>query len=265
MAKNAGLPRHHPPGVLGVPATRHPGRAVRYRRQGRYHSRTAFPQGEDGSLLDHLGELRAGQADGGTGNLVEGYVRRQRKARRLEAEQLETGVDVEILESDHQIEPAGTFERRVEKIGPVCRREKKRRPLVGCKAIPAHQELGEHRVVDAVAVLGTTAADGVDFVDEYDGRSARRGSLEPISTVRLGLAHPLGGEVGRGDGEEGQVGLASGRPGEQRLAVAGRTFKKDPGRRLELGAELTQRQLADPLKIERRQALKEDCVALGKP
>ena len=74
------------------------------------------------------------------------------------------------------------------------------------------------------------AADGVELVDEHDGRRGLLGLLEEV-------AHPRGAdtddhldELRRRQGEEGHPGLAGHGPGQQRLARPGRTRQQHTAR-----------------------------------
>src|SRR5437870_3910107 len=66
------------------------------------------------------------------------------------------------------------------------------------------------------------AADGVDLVDEDDGRGARLGLLEQVADPGGADADEHLDEVRTRDREEGHARLTGNRPGEQRLAGAGR-------------------------------------------
>ena len=66
------------------------------------------------------------------------------------------------------------------------------------------------------------AADGVDLVDEDDGRGARLGLLEQVADPGGADPDEHLDEVRTRDREEGHARLTGDRPGEQRLAGAGR-------------------------------------------
>jgi hypothetical protein len=111
------------------------------------------------------------------------------------------------------------------------------------EAVHLDQHLVERLLALVVAAAHAGAAvttDGVDLVDEDDGRSVLLGLLEQV-------AHPAGAdadehldEVGPGDRVERHTRLAGDRPGQQGLAGAGRAVEQDAlgdlrADRLELG------------------------------
>src|SRR5947207_526242 len=73
----------------------------------------------------------------------------------------------------------------------------------------------------------TVAADGVDLVDEDDGRRAALGLLEQVADPGGADADEHLDEVRTRDGEEGHARLTGDRPGEQRLTGAGRAEQQD--------------------------------------
>ncbi len=94
--------------------------------------------------------------------------------------------------------------------------------------------LGEHLVerllalVVAAAEAGAAlAADRVDLVDEDDGPAHLAGLLEQVADAAGADADEHLHEVGTGDREEADAGLAGDGAGEQRLAGAGRTDEQD--------------------------------------
>ena len=75
-------------------------------------------------------------------------------------------------------------------------------------------------VVAAAEAGAAVAADGVDLVDEDDGRRLRLGLLEQVADAAGADADEHLDEVGARDREERHAGLAGHGPGEQRLAGA---------------------------------------------
>src|SRR5258705_190157 len=74
--------------------------------------------------------------------------------------------------------------------------------------------------------LLTRAADGVDLVDEDDARGILLPLLEEVADARGADADEHLDEVGSRDREEGNVGLAGDRPGQERLAGARRPHQQ---------------------------------------
>ena len=123
---------------------------------------------------------------------------------------------------DLAVEAARPQQRRVQDVGPVRRRDH-HDALGGVEAVHLREHLVEGLlalVVAAAEAGAALAADGVDLVDEDDGRRLLARRLEQV-------AHPAGAdadehlhEVGAADRHEGHAGLAGHGPGDQRLAGA---------------------------------------------
>ncbi len=79
-------------------------------------------------------------------------------------------------------------------------------------------------------------ADGVDFVDEHDAGGLVIGLLEQVPHLGGTPAHEHLHELAAGNGEEGHVGLAGYRLGQQGLAGARRAYQQ--GAFGQLGADL---------------------------
>jgi hypothetical protein len=128
-------------------------------------------------------------------------------------------------DDDLAVEAAGPKQRRVEDVGPVGRRND---DDTGFAVEPVHldKELVEGLLALIVATAEADApvpTDGVDLVDEHDGRSRFLGLGEQV-------ANPAGpdpdehlDEGGPGDGEERHAGLTGDGAGEEGLARPRRT------------------------------------------
>ncbi len=131
-------------------------------------------------------------------------------------------LEVGTVDGDLAIEATRAQQGRVQDVGPVGGGDHDD-PAGGVEAVHLDQQLveGLFALVVAAAHAGTAmAADGVDLVDEDDGRRLFLGLLEQVP-------HPAGtdadehlDEVGSRDREERHPGLAGHRPGEQGLAGA---------------------------------------------
>src|SRR5690606_34255875 len=100
---------------------------------------------------------------------------------------------------------------------------------VALEAVELDQELVQGLlplVVAATEAGATVTPDGVDLVDEDNGRCALLGLLEEVTDTGGADADEHLDEVGAGDGHEGNTGLAGHGPGEQRLAGAGRPVEQ---------------------------------------
>ncbi len=173
-------------------------------------------------LVHDVLEIRPGEPHRAAGERLEVDVGGERLAAGVEGEDGRALGPVRQGHLDAAVEAAGAQQRRVEDVAPVRRADDDDRlPLV--EAVELHQELVQRLLVLLVALgVAAAAANGVDLVDEDDGRGV---------AARLGeeVAHALGAdadvdldELGGGDGEEGDARLAGHRPGEERLARARR-------------------------------------------
>ena len=148
-------------------------------------------------------------------------------------------------DDDLPVEPARAQQRRVEDVRPVGGGDHDHAAL-GVEAVELDQHLVQRLlalVVPAAEARAAVPADGVDLVDEHDRRGVRLRLLEQVADARGADADEHLHEVGAGDRVERHAGLARDRPGEQRLAGAGRTVEQhalgDLGPdRLELGRVL---------------------------
>ena len=130
---------------------------------------------------------------------------------------------------DLTVEAAGTQQGRVEDVGTVGGRHD-HDALGRLEAV----HLGEHLVEGLLALVvaaaeagAALAADRVDLVDEDDRLAHAARLLEQVADAAGADADEHLHEVGTGDAEEADAGLAGDRAGEQRLAGAGRTDEQD--------------------------------------
>src|SRR6185437_10026349 len=111
--------------------------------------------------------------------------------------------------------------------------------FVALEPVHLHEELVQRLlalVVSAAEARATMAAYGVDLIDEDDARGVLFRLLEHIAHARSAHTDEHLDEVGTGDGEEGNLGLAGDGAREQRLARAGRAHHEHALR--DLAAEL---------------------------
>ena len=137
-------------------------------------------------------------------------------------------LQVRAVDHDLPVEPARAQQRRVEDVGPVGRGDQDDAAL-DVEAVHLDQQLVEGLlalVVAAAQAGAAVAADGVDLVDEDDRRRVRLGLLEQVADAAGADADEHLDEVGTGDRVERHAGLAGDRPGEQRLAGAGRAVQQ---------------------------------------
>ncbi len=184
----------------------------------------AFAHGEEGGLVDQVGQIGAGHARSAAGDQVEVDVRRHLLGLDVHLEDAASILELGQRHDDLAVEAAGTQQGGIEDVGAVGRRHHDD-ALGGLEAVHLAEHLVERLlplVVPAAHAGPTLAADRVDFVDEDDRPSGLAGRFEQI-------AHPAGAdadehlhEVRTGDRHERHPGLAGDRPGNQGFTGARR-------------------------------------------
>ncbi len=154
---------------------------------------------------------------------------RHRLALGVDLEDLVPADHVGVLDGDLPVEAARAQQGGVEDVGPVGGRDEDDVGL-DVEAVHLDEQLVERLlalVVAATEARTAVPADGVDLVDEDDGRRVGLGLLEQV-------AHPAGAdadehldEVRAGDRVEGHAGLAGDRAGQQGLAGTGLPVEQD--------------------------------------
>ena len=130
---------------------------------------------------------------------------------------------VGVLDGDLPVEAAGAQQRRVEDVGAVGRRDEDDVGL-DVEAVHLDEQLVERLLALVVAAAHAGAAvpaDGVDLVDEDDGRGVGLGLLEEVTDAGGADTDEHLDEVGTADRVERHARLAGDRTGEERLAGAG--------------------------------------------
>ena len=190
--------------------------------------RAVLAGGEQRGLVDHVGQVGAGHADGALGQRQEVDVGRERLALGVHGQDGLPAREVGRADRDLPVEPARPQQRRVQDVRPVGGGDQDDAAL-GVEAVHLDQQLVQRLlalVVPAAHAGAALPADGVDLVDEDDARRVLLGLLEQV-------AHPGGAdadehldEVRAGDRVERHAGLAGDRAGQQRLAGAGRAVEQ---------------------------------------
>ena len=185
--------------------------------------------GGEGGLVDHVGEVGAGEARCATSEDVEVDVFGHGDLLGVDLEDLFAATDVGTIDDDAAIEAAGTEKRGIENVGAVGRGDEDD-AVVGLEAVHLDEELVEGLlalVVSAAEACATVTADGVDFVDEDDAGGVLLALLEEVADAGCADADEHLNEVRTGDGEEGNVGFAGDCAGEEGLAGARRSDEQD--------------------------------------
>jgi hypothetical protein len=178
--------------------------------------------GEEGRLVDQIGEIRPGEARGAAGDDGGLHVLGRRDLAHVHLEDLLAPAHVGQGHHHLAVEAPGAQQGRVEHVGAVGGGDDDD-ALVALEAVHLHQELVQGLlalVVTAAQAGPAVAAHRVDLVDEDDAGGVLLGLLEHVAHPRGAHAHEHLHEVRAGDGEEGHLGLAGDGPGQQGLARA---------------------------------------------
>ena len=181
--------------------------------------------GQQRGLVEDVGEVGTGEAGGTPGDHLQVDTGRDRLALGVYFEDLlAAGHEVGPVDRDLPVEPAGAQQGRVEDVGPVGGGDQDDAALdVEAVHLDEHLVEGLLALVVAAAHAGTAVpADGVDLVDEDDGRRVGLGLLEQVADPGGADTDEHLDEVRAGDRVERHAGLAGDGPGEQRLAGARR-------------------------------------------
>jgi len=190
----------------------------------------AMTGGEQGRLVDEVGQVGAGEPGGLRGKCIEVDLLLDGLAARMDLEDLAPAGAVRPVDHDLTVEPARPQQRRVEDVGTVGGGDEDD-VVLHLEAVHLDEQLVEGLlalVVAAAQAGATMPTDGVDLVHEDDARRVLLGLLEQVAHARGADPDEHLDEVGTRDAEEGHARLAGDRPGEQGLAGARRAVEQDP-------------------------------------
>ena len=182
-----------------------------------------LPRGQQSGFVEDVGQVGAGEPGRTPGHGLEVDVRSHRLAFGVHPQDREPALHVRGVDGDLPVEPARPEQGRVEHIGPVGGGDQDHAAAY-VEAVHLDQQLVEGLLALVVAAAHTGAAmpaDGVDLVDEDDGRRVLLGLFEEVADPGGTDTDEHLDEVRSGDGEERHTRLAGDRAGEQRLAGAG--------------------------------------------
>ena len=190
------------------------------------------PRGEDGRLVDEVGQVGAGEAGRLAGDAFDVDALVERLALGVDLEDLGPALHVGPVEDDLAVEAARAQERRVEDVGAVGGGDDDH---VGVRVEAVHldEDLVEGLlalVVAATEAGAALAADRVDLVDEDDARRVALGLVEQVADAAGADADEHLDELRAGDAEERHAGLTGDGAGHQRLAGAGRPDEQHAAR-----------------------------------
>ena len=184
----------------------------------------AIPDRPQGSLVDDVGQLRAGGAGGHPGHLVEVHIVGNSDLFGVDLQNGFPALQVRQLHRHPAVKAAGAGQGRVKAFGPVGGRQD-HDAAVALKAVHLRQQLVQGLLPLVVAAHGAAVAllaDGVDLVDEHDAGGLLLGLLEQVPDLGGTHAHEHLHKLRAGDGEEGHVRLTGHGLGQHGLAGARR-------------------------------------------
>ena len=141
------------------------------------------PGGEQGGLVDEVGQVGPGEAGGLTGQHLELDALLERLAPGVNPEDGDTSDQIGTVDDDLTVEPSRTEEGRVEDVGPVGAGDHDHTGL-RLEPVQLDQQLVEGLLPLVVAATETgtaVTADGVDLIDEHDRRGVVLGLLEEVA------------------------------------------------------------------------------------
>ena len=137
--------------------------------------------------------------------------------------------DVGQIDRDLAVEAAGTQQRGIENIRPVGRRDDDD-AFLRIEAVHLHEQRIQGLlafVVPAAQSMTATPAHGVDFIDENETRRVLARLFEHVAHAAGAHADEHFHKIRAADAEEGGIGFAGDRLGEEGFARARRTHHQD--------------------------------------
>ena len=183
---------------------------------------------EQRGLVEHVREVGTGEARGLSREHLEVDALGERLALGVHLEDLLAALVVGRVDADLAVEATRAQQRRVEDVGAVRRRDE---DDVGLRVEAVHldEQLVEGLlalVVPAAESGAAVTADGVDLVDEDDGRRVLLGLVEEVANTGCADADEHLDEVRSRDRVERHARLTRDRAGEQGLAGSGRAVEQ---------------------------------------
>ena len=188
----------------------------------------AGPDGQQGRLVDDVGQVGADEARRPPGDLLEVHGGVELHFPGVDPQDVDAALEVGPVDEHLAVEAPGPEERRVEDLGPVGRGEDDD-ARSGVEAVHLDEQLVQGLLALVVPAERDAAAlaDGVELVDEDEAGGLLAGLLEQVADPGRADADEHLHEVGPADPEEGDLGLTGDGPGQERLARPGRADEED--------------------------------------
>ena len=147
----------------------------------------------------------------------------------MNLEDVLAAADVGTVDLNLTVKAAGTEQSGVEHVGTVGGGDD-HNTLVRTESVHFHEQLVERLlalVVTATEARASLATDGVDLVDEDDGRACLAGGLEEVTDAGSTHTDVHLYEIRARDGEEGNTGFSCNGLGQKGLTRTGRAHQED--------------------------------------
>ena len=192
---------------------------------------------EERGLVHEVHKIGAGHAARQLGDAHKVDVGAERLVLGVHLEDLLASAHIGRIDDDLTVEAAGAQQRRVEHVDAVRRRDQ-HDGVVLLETVHLDEQLVQRLLAFVVAAQpgAPLAADGIDLVDEDDGRRRILRLLEKAAHAARAHADEHLDELGAGNAEERDLGFSGDRARKQRLARARRPDEQAAAR--DLRAEL---------------------------
>ena len=180
--------------------------------------------GKESRLVEQVFQIRTGETGGGLGNGIEVYFGIKVLVLSMQTQDCFSALDIRHTHVDLTVEASRAQQRGVKDVGTVGRRDDNN-TFVETEAVHFHQHLIQSLlalIVTAAQTRAALTADGVDFIDEDDGRRMLLGLLKQVTHTGGTDTDVEFDEVGTGDREERNSRLAGDCLGKQSLTGTGR-------------------------------------------
>ena len=201
-------------------------------------------------FVQHIGQISTGKARRTHGNHTQINVRHERLALGMHLQNSLAAFQIRRFDGHLTIETAGTQQSGIKHVGAVGRRDDDQIGVV-IEAVHLNQQLVQSLLtfIMATAHAGTATltTDGIDLIDEDDGRSVLLGLIEQVTHTRGAKTHEHFHEVGACHGVERHAGLACDGSCQQCLTGTWRTVEQHATRNTGTQSLVTRRILQEVL------------------
>ena len=189
----------------------------------------AVAGGEQSGLVEEVGKVSTRKSDRDLCHAGKIHTGLQGLVAGVDLQDVLAAADVGTVDLDLTVKAAGTEQSGVKHVGTVGGGDD-HDALVRAEAVHFHEQLVEGLltlVVTAAKACASLATDGIDLVDEDDGRACLAGGLKEVADAGSTHTDVHLYEIRARDGEEGNACLACNGLGQQGLTRTGRAHEQD--------------------------------------